>query len=281
MEGADLNIRELAESVANSIATVASTIFAYLPSILGSVLLVVVGWVVAGLLRRLTRHLASRGMESLARTKAVQERVARSTSYQSVPDVSARVVYWTVLLFFLAAAVEALGLPAVSRMLAIATAYLPRILAGILIVFAGLWAGEALRALLSRSAKRAGIAQAELLGKAVQVLVMLVTVIIAVDQVGINSTVLIITLATVFAATFGAAALAFGLGARATVSNIIAAHYLRNTYHTGDQIRIGGLQGRIVEITTTTVLLESEEGQTLVPAHRFSEEASVLLPDGG
>jgi len=274
-----LNLRDLAGSVTDSIATVASAIFAYLPNILGSVLLVAVGWVVARLLSRLTRHLASRGMERLARTKAVQDRVARSTSYQSVPEVSARVVFWTVMLFFLAAAIEAVGLPAVSRLIAVATAYLPRILAGILIVFVGLWAGEGLRALLARSARRAGIGQAELLGKAVQVLVLMVTFIIAVDQVGINSTILVIALATVFAATFGAAALAFGLGARATVSNIIAAHYLQNTYRIGDYVRIGPQEGRIIELTNTAVLLEAAEGRTLVPAHRFSEEASILVRD--
>jgi small-conductance mechanosensitive channel len=270
-----LNPRDLADSV----ATVASRIFAHLPDILGPVLLVALGWVVARLLRWLTRHLASRAMERLARTKAVQERVARSTSYQSVPEVSARVVFWTVLLFFLAAAIEALGLPAVSRLVAVATAYLPRILAGILIVFVGLWAGEAVRAVLVRNTRRAGIGQAELLGRAVQVLVLALTFIMAVDQVGINSTVLVIALTIVFAATFGAAALAFGLGARATVSNILAAHYLQKTYHTGDYVRIGPQEGRITEITKTAVVLETEQERTLVPAYRFSEEASILLRD--
>jgi len=275
-----LNIRELVDSVADSIATGTSAIFAYLPNILGSVVLFVVGWVVAQLLRRLTRHLSSRGMDSLAKTKAVEDRVAQSTSYQSVPEVAARVVFWTVLLFFLAAAIEALGLPAISRVLAVATAYLPRVLAGILIVFVGLWTGEVLRALSRRTAKRAGIQQGDLLGKAVRFLVLMIAVIIAVEQVGIDSTVLVITLATVFAATFGAAALAFGLGARAAVSNIIAVHYLQKAYQAGDHVRIGGQEGRIIEITNTAVLLDGEEGRTLVPAHQFSEEVSLLVRDG-
>lgn len=111
-------------------------------------------------------------------------------------------------------------------------------------------------------------------------LVLMIAVIIAVEQVGIDSTVLVITLATVFAATFGAAALAFGLGARAAVSNIIAVHYLQKAYQAGDHVRIGGQEGQIIEITNTAVLLDGEEGRTLVPAHQFSEEVSLLVRDG-
>jgi small-conductance mechanosensitive channel len=83
--------------------------------------------------------------------------------------------------------------------------------------------------------------------------------------------------AIVFGTAFGGAALAFGLGSGLSASNIISAHYLMKTYRPGQTVRIGGVQGRILEITRTDVILETPEGQVLVPARKFSEEASVLL----
>ncbi|MDX1409588.1 MAG: hypothetical protein R3330_15680, partial [Saprospiraceae bacterium] len=68
--------------------------------------------------------------------------------------------------------------------------------------------------------------------------------------------------------------------ARVSVSNIIASHYVIKTYQVGQTVRIGDLEGRIVGISLTAVEIETPEGICLVPAHRFSEETSVLLKEG-
>jgi len=75
----------------------------------------------------------------------------------------------------------------------------------------------------------------------------------------------------------GGAALAFGIGSKETVSNILASYYLQKTYRVGQEVRIAGLEGRILEITSTAVSLDAPVGRVLVPARKFSEEASVLL----
>jgi small-conductance mechanosensitive channel len=82
------------------------------------------------------------------------------------------------------------------------------------------------------------------------------------------------------ASALGAASLAFGLGARTAVGNVIAVHYLRKSYRVGDAVRIGSIEGEIAAITRTAVLLETPDGQVEVPASKFSEEISVLLSEG-
>lgn len=268
-------------SLAASVGRVADRTFEYLPNLLGCVVLLLLGWLAASLLRSLTQRLAGAAMQRVARTRAIQARTERSRSWQSVPMVLGAAVYWTVLLFFLAAAIEALGLSAVSNVLGLVTVYLPQVLVALLIVFAGLWLGEFVRTLLARAAPRAGLGYGDLLGRGAQGLIVFLAIIIAVDQIGIDSTVLITTLATVFAATLGAAGLAFGLGARSTVGNIIAARYVQKSYRVGDTVRVGEHQGRIAEFTDTAVMLESEKGRVMVPAQRFSEEVSVRLAGDG
>lgn len=280
-----MSVENLTADVTGSVARVADTVFLYLPSVLGSLALLAIGWLVAKLLRAGTLHLAGRGMDQLsrqrlARTKAIDVRTQQSTAYQSIPAVVSGIVFWTVLLFFLAAAIEALGLPAVSRVIALVTAYLPRVLAGVLIVLVGVWAGEFTRTLLVRTAGRAKFTHAELLGRVCQVLVVLVFIIIATDQLGIDSTILITTLAIAFAATAGAAALAFGLGARATVANIIATHYVKRSYKIGDSVRLGEVEGTVVEIADTAVMVDGKAGRLMIPTSKFAHDVSILLKKG-
>jgi small-conductance mechanosensitive channel len=267
-------------TITESVTRVAATLYNYVPTILGSLALLVVGWIVATLLRSLTFQIATRAFERLARTRVVQARLQQSRTYRATPTAISRIVFWGVLLFFFAAAVEVLRLQAVSNVVNVVVAYLPRAFLGIVIVFTGLWVGEYVRAALARTAANVGIAQADAIARIAQALVVFIAIIIAVGQIGIDSTVLVTTLVTVFAATLGAAALAFGLGAHNTVSNIIAAHYVRKAYRVGDSVRIGKQQGRIIEITQIAVLLDTDEGRVMVPTRQFNEEVSVLLSSG-
>jgi small-conductance mechanosensitive channel len=79
------------------------------------------------------------------------------------------------------------------------------------------------------------------------------------------------------AALLGGFALAFGLGARTAISNIIGSHYLRQTFELGQSVRIGGVEGKIVEFTGNAVILEVPEGRVIVPAKQFGEMTSTLL----
>lgn len=276
------NVQDWTKALTGSVMQVAETFFAFLPNLIGSLILVVVGWLLARLLRsgtrRLTQHLLEKlSRQRVARTNAIDARVQQTQAYQSAPVVVGAIVYFMVLIFFFAAAIEALGLPTISNVLSLITGYLPRVLAATIIVLVGLWAGDFVNTIMNRTAGVRDLGYAPVIGRALQVVIGIVFLIIAVGQLGIDSSILIITLSIVFASTFGAAALAFGLGARATVSNIIAARYVRRGYKVGDTVRLGSLEGQVTEITETAVMLDSTEGRVMIPAERFVEDSSLLI----
>ncbi|MDX1512919.1 MAG: mechanosensitive ion channel [Gammaproteobacteria bacterium] len=280
-----MNAQSWATELSDAIGRVALRILEFLPAIFGALALLLIGWLIAVLLRTLLTKLSETVLTRLSRqrfasTKAVQSATRQSRTWQSTPAIVGGIVFWTVLLFFIAAAVEALGLSAVSNIVGLVTAYLPQVLAGVLILLVGLWAGEFAYLLLSRATAKAQLAYGDVLARFAQALIVLVMAIIAIDHLGVQSAVLVTILAIVFAATFGAAALAFGLGARDAVSNILASRYLRRAYSPGDVVRIGEHQGTIIEITETAVMLDTEGGRVLVPACHFNEQTSVLVTPG-
>jgi len=264
-------------TLTESVRRVAIQILDYLPTILGALVLVLAGWGVARLLRYTTEKITEKTLVRLAHTRPMDTRVKQPHSYSAAPRMASRIVFWVVMLFFILAAAEVLELEVISGLLAGVTAYLPRLLVGLLIVFIGLWFGEVTRAVLTRTGTRIGVQQGESLGRLGQALVLLIVFAIAAGQIGIDNTVLVVLIATLFGVMFGAVALAFSLGAQTTIANMLAAQSISRTYAAGDVIRVGDITGRIIRITRTFLVLETNDGHTLIPAKRFSEQESVSI----
>jgi small-conductance mechanosensitive channel len=272
-----LELQEWTATLTESVSRVAIQILEYLPSVLGAVVLLLVGWGVARLLRYATGQITEKNLVRLAHTRPMDTRVQQPRSYSAAPNIVSRIVFWVVVLFFVLAAAQVLDLEVVSSLLTSVTAYLPRLLAGLLILFIGLWFAEVTRAVLSRTSKKIGIEQNEVLGRLGQILVLLIVFSVAAGQIGIDNTLLVALVAILFGVTFGAIALAFSLGARTTIANLLAAQSIAQTYSPGDIIRIDDIEGKILRITRTSLILETHEGQTLIPAKRFSEQESVHI----
>ncbi len=70
--------------------------------------------------------------------------------------------------------------------------------------------------------------------------------------------------------------LAFALGARQHVANLVARWQL-DDYQRRDQLRIDGIEGTVVEVRRAVIVLASDEGLVTIPAARFSQTHAVRL----
>jgi hypothetical protein len=277
LEDHAVELQQWTATLTESVSGVAVQILEYLPSVLGATVLLLAGWGVARLLRYTTAHITERILARLASTRPMDTRVQQPRSYSAAPAIASRIVFWMVMLFFILAATQVLQLQIVSSLLEAITNYLPRLIVGLLILFIGLWFAEVTRALLKRSSRNLGIEQGDVLGRLGQVLVLLIVFSMAAGQVGIDNTLLVALVVTLFAVVLGAIALAFAFGARVSIENLLAAQSIAQTYSVGDLVRIGDIEGRILRITRSSLIIETPAGQTLVPAGRFSEEVSVHI----
>lgn len=271
----------MTESVTNSLnasySRILQIITEYSPNILAALCTALLGWVVAMLLSKLARFLASRTSSGLKRIKWLQNHSQHNPAISAIPTIIGRAVFWILFLFSLVAAVEILGLPSVSGVLGQATSYLPHVLAAILIIFFGIFIAGSARHVVERSIDKIGAAYGDALGRISQVVIIILASIIGIEQLGVDGTVLTLIIAIVFGSALGAAALAFGLGAKNIVANMLAVQQLSKNYSIGDTVRLGESEGRILDITQTAVLLEGDNGRLLIPGKRFSEEISTRV----
>ena len=275
-----MNLSRPLDALEDLVARLIGSLTEYLPSLLAGILLLLAGWVLARLLQAWSTRLIGGGLAWLTRNDRVRRTMARLGLPQAAPTFIGTVVFWVVLLLFLTAAAEVLGLNGLSLLLSGFATYLPSAFSAVLVLFAGLLAGNLVRGLVIEVASSAGLSYAVLLGRTAQIAVILVAAVTGASQLGIDTGPLTLMVTVTGGALLAGAALAFALGAGPVAGNVIAAHYVQQAYRVGDTVQIGVTTGRIVEITQTAVLIESAEGRVLVPACKFSEEPSVLLPKG-
>lgn len=254
------------------------------PRILFAVAILVLGWIVARMLRSLTGKMfgswsrqVTLKISKVFGSGEVESRLQRSSTRDSVTRAVQALVFWVVLLIAATIATEALGLNVVSEWLNKLVEYLPSILGALLVILLGALVGNPVRTAVSAAAGSAGFAYPQMLGQMARLGILMVSVIVAFDQVGLQVDFLIVMAAVISGAMLGGAALAFGLGAKTSVANILATHYLHRTFRVGHQIRIGDIEGKILEITPTSVIVDAGQGRTVIPASQFSEQVAVVL----
>ncbi len=265
---------------ASAVRELAARTVAYLPNLAAALGLVLVGWMVAWTARAVVVRVLGAVLALLARQPALGRAVERSRLGPGFAALIGRVVYWFVLTLFVAAAVERLELTIAAALVSAFAAFLPRVLVGLVLVFGGIIAGQVAFGAVQRASLAAGLPQAALLARSAQVILVFLGIVTGADHVGVHSTLLTVVVATAVGAVLGGATLAFGLGSRMAVSNIVAVFYLLKIYRVGQVVRIGDIQGPIVEIMQSGVLIASPEGRVLVPGHRFSDETSTLVAGG-
>ena len=251
----------------------------YLPSIVGAVLLLMLGWVLARILQSVAQRTLTLADAALLRLLgegwAARLRLARSS------DVLGAIVFWAVMLFFVTAATQVLGLATFTQWLARLLEYLPTLLAGLLIVIAGYLLSRFAADLILTTAGRIAPAQRTVVARAAQLTILIGAILIGADQIGIKVTFLAIFAAAALLAIAGGVIVATSLGARTHVANLIGAHQSKQSFAVGQSIRVAGHEGRILEMTADSIVLETNDGRLRIPGRVFSEEAVLLVARGG
>jgi len=208
----------LEQALDRATTVVIDRILAHLPQLLGALALLLIGWLLARLLRFATRHAAAMLESLITRTTGqVHWRAGRSAS------VLGTVVYWVVLLFFVTAATQTLGLQTFTDWLARLLEHLPALAAGLLIVVAGYVLSRFVGDLVQATATALAPPQRLALARLAQGATLVAAMLVGADQVGLKVTWVAILAAVVVASVMGGVAIAVSLGARAYVANLLGA----------------------------------------------------------
>jgi Mechanosensitive ion channel, conserved TM helix len=260
------------ESLKQEVTNAMTSVVQQLPDILGALVMLFLGWLLARFLRMAVIHLI-RVLNTLFAGRfsgTILEFARIPSAAQALLGV---VVFWATLFVFATVAVRLTGFTAVASWLEQLVVYLPSLIAGGLIIILGVIMGSAMRKVVIHAAAAADISQPQFLGQVTQASLIIVSLVIGLAQMGIDVTFLTLLFGIILGTLLTGFALAFGLGARPLVENLIANQHLKQSIKLGEQVSCGSLHGRVLEFTATGVLLETSHGRAMLPAKLYMEQS--------
>jgi hypothetical protein len=247
----------------------------YAPQLIGAILLLIFGWLLARFLRLTTRKVVEK-MDVLFRKIPKSNSTKYTHLKHSYTRIISQGVYWIVILFFLTASANLLGWNLFTGWMDSIVGFLPDLITGLFIIFVGYLISGGVRSAISNSRINTGNFQINRIALGAQFAIVITSVIIGAEQIGLNVHFLTSMIVVIIGIILAGACLAFALGAKMMAANAIGAQYTRKNCSIGDYMKIGEVEGEILEIRQTCIILETKTGRAIVPAKLFHEQVSLL-----
>jgi len=259
-----------------SLTELGETLAAFLPSFVATLLIIGVGWLVSRLVAAVAeRLLRQMGLDRAAARLGVSETLRDGGLTATPSHIVARLVFWVLMLTFLLSAVETLGLSAVTLTIDRLIGFLPNVIAAGLIFVLGLLLARLVRNLVSSGAAAVDLSQASRLGSMAHGLVALVASVVALEQLGVETGIVVTVITAIVGAISVTAGVALALGARPVITHILAGHFLRQSLPSGSSIEIDGQRGVVERVGAIDTLVRDEERAWSIPNGKLLEETVI------
>jgi hypothetical protein len=220
-----------AVNVGDSLQQGLNSLIGFLPKLLGFLIILFIGWLVAKVVKTaLTKGLQKVGLDRALHSGQAGQYVDKVAPNSSPSGLIGSIAYWFIFLGALAIAVSQLGISALDNFVASIGAYLPNVVAAILIFVVAGAVAAAVGGLVART--MGDTPTGKVVGSVVPVLVMAIATFMILNQLQIATEIVTITYAALLGGVFLAMALAFGLGGRE-----VAGHMLSDAYEKGQEQR--------------------------------------------
>ena len=208
--------------ISDSVQRGANEIGAFVPNLIGALVILVVGYVLARVLSGLVSRLLQRaGFDRMLHSGAGGSFVRKVTSSPS--KLLGTLVFWAILLGTISIAVTTLDIPALTAFVGAIYAYLPNVVAALLIFLVASAVSAAVATLVMRVMGDTGLGK--IVATVAPILVMTIATFMILEQLKIAHDIVVTTYTLVLGAIALGSALAFGLGGREVAGQMLQGAY--------------------------------------------------------
>ena len=220
-------IQEIADALVQSWRNFASAFVLFVPRLVAATIIFAGGFLIALIVKRaIQRALDWMDFDRLTLRSGASE-MLRLADMPPADVLIAKIVFWLVWIGFIVSAVDTLQFGPFRGLVEEFFRFVPRFLVALLVLSLGFLVGNFLWRATLLASVNAGLPGARLLSGALRLLVIAIAVVMALEQLGMATTVVL----TAFAITFGAVmlglAIAFGLGGREAARDLLERHFKR------------------------------------------------------
>ncbi|MER3525088.1 MAG: hypothetical protein C4326_13830 [Ignavibacteria bacterium] len=194
----------------------------FLPQIIGGFLLLIVGWIVAKVVRKLAlRFLRFIRLDTVAEKSGIDDFLVKGGVPYTTTTIVANLVYWFILFTVLLALLNSLGLQSAAELFNRIILYIPNVIVAVLVLIFGALFARFVRGVSFTYLSNIGIAGAQVMSNIAHWAIVVFAFSVALEQLSIGGQILISAFQLAFGALCLAFALAFGLGGKEWAAYIL------------------------------------------------------------
>ncbi len=260
------SITDWKEPTVNSLNEIFKSFVEALPNLLGAILILIIGWILIKLVVYLLKKvLILAKVDKL--TEVIKEKVilGKADFKINVLNVIVGFVKWVLYLVLLIVAADIMNWNAVSLGIGNLVQYIPTLFSAIALFVIGLYIANLAKNAINRLFDSFDLNGAKIISNAMFYIIAVIITITALNQAGINTDLITNNLTIIFGAFLLTTSLAFGLGSKEIIGDLLKSFYARKNFEIGQKIKFKNVNGTIESIDNISMILKTDDGKIVLP----------------
>jgi hypothetical protein len=195
---------------------------AFIPQLISALVILIVGWIIARILRKVAIKLLKLVRVDIVAEKAgIEDFLIRGGVKYTTVTIVANLVYWFIMFAVILAALNSIGLQAAAELFNRIIFYIPNVIVAILVLMFGALFAKFVYGVSLTYLSNIGISGADVVSHIAQWAILIFVASVALEQLSIGGQVLVSAFQIAFGAICLALALAFGLGGREWAAHVL------------------------------------------------------------
>jgi hypothetical protein len=250
-----------------------------LPGLVNGLIVLIVGVFIAYLIKWSSKLIVKTGLRFLP--NSITEKDIIKDNLSDLILGTGRILFLITIFLAITSSLKKMGFFIVSEWMQSLAIYIPNIIGAILILFVGWMAKNVTSDLVFRALNKTDFVHSQLAAALFSWSVFIISLLVALDQVGIDMNIIVIISTVLIAVFAGGLTLTFALGARAIISDILYCFQLNKHLKVGNEIEVSGFKGTVKSIGPTFVTVKTSTGEIAIPGNVFNREITLVLDSGG
>ncbi len=271
-------LQETAAKLQESFSKMFDSAVNMIPKVIVFICILIVGRIIAGIIRKvILKALQTIHFDEMLTKAKMDVMLNKIKPGLKASLIIGKMLFWIIMLTFITAAAEYIGLNMITDGIAAFFAYLPTLFCAILLIFIGLYIAEMVKNVVYSAANSIGVSGAKAIANIVYYLLAIVVVITGLGQAGLETHLIETNLHLIIGSILLAFAISYGLASREVTTNLLSSYYGKGKFKPGMKIRIDGKEGVVERIDGVSITLNQGDSSIVLPAKQLIEKEIEIL----
>ena len=249
----------------------------FAPSVIGALFILLIGWIAARFIAKFLRRLLNKiGVDKLSDYINNMELFGESSIQISLTKIITGFFYYIILVMVWVAAADVLGIQAVTDILNDIIDYIPNLLVAFIYLLIGIFIADLARKFVLTTLQSLGIPSATFIAGFIFYFLIINILLGALTQAKINTEFIASNISIILGGVVLAFAIGYGLASKDIASNLINSFYWKDKFNEGDEIVVDGVEGRIMSVEKSHLLVETSDGEAIIPMNKISNNTIII-----